>query len=137
MLEISQEQMEKADVKARVHFHRRLRNYVREKLPEKTESISDSNLLTYIAEQDQIAGEHEIRTERGAAKWVCLSFDLGENFYQKEPVKGYFNSQDPQNLPSAETKLQILVEYLIAKQDDPSLKIETVIKNHGYFVVGG
>lgn len=126
--------MEKADVKARVHFHRRVRDYVREKLPEQTESIPDSKLLSYIAEQDEIAGEHEIRTERSVAKRVILSFDLGGDFYQKESVKGYFNSQNP---PSAETKLQILVEYLIAKQDDPSLKIETVIKNHGYFMVGG
>jgi hypothetical protein len=134
MLEISQEQMEKADVKARVHFYRRLRDYVREKLPDETSQTPDSKLLAYIAEQDRIAGEHEIKTELGVTKWVCLSLDLGKDFYQKESVKNYFNAENP---PDAETKLHIFVEYLTAKQNDSALKIETVIKNHGYHLVGG
>jgi len=131
MLEISQEQMEKADVKARVHFHRRLRDYVREKLPDETSQMPDSKLLTYIAEQDQIAGEHEVKTEQGVAKWVCLSFGLGAGFYQQPEFKNYFDSPEP---PIAETKIVLLVDYLHARQQNPNTKIETIFAEHGFKV---
>jgi len=133
MLYISKEQMAKADEKARVHFHRRLRDYVRKKLPEQTDSTPDSKLLAYIAEQDKIAGEHEIKTEQGVAKWVCLSLGFGDDFFQEPPIKDYFNSP---GLPDAETKLAVLVDCLYARKQNPDVKLETVFAEHGFDLRG-
>ncbi len=134
MLYITKEQMIRADGKARVHFHRRVRDHVREKMSKETSTMPNTKLLVYIGEQDKIAAEHGITTELGVTKWVCLSLDLGQDFYQQATVKDYFNEDNP---PDAETKLHIFVEFLTAKQNDPGLTIDTVIKQHGYHVIGG
>lgn len=133
MLHISKEQIAKADEKVRVHFHRRLRDYVREKLPEQTDSTPDSKLLAYITEQDKIAGERGITTEQGVAKWVFLSFGLDKDFYQQPEFKNYFDSPEP---PDAESKLALFVDYLHARRQDPDIKIETVFAEHGFKVRG-
>ncbi len=134
MLVFTEEQMIWADQRARVHFHRRVRDHVREKMPEAVNTIPNTQLLTYIGKQDKIAAEHGIQTERGVTKWVYLSLELGPDFYQQEAIKDYFNPDTP---PDAETKLNIFVEFLNDKQNDPGLTIETVIKKHGYHVIGG
>jgi hypothetical protein len=134
MLTITKGQMIRADAKARIHFHRRVRDHVREKMPEAVNTTPNTQLLAYIGEQDKIAAAHGIQTERGVTKWVCLSLDLGTDFYQKESIKDYFNPETP---PDAETKLNIFVEFLNEKQNDPGLTIDTVIKKQGYHVVGG
>ncbi len=134
MLTFTEEQMVWADERASVHFYRRVRNYVREKLPKETRTIPNTKLLAYIGEQDRIAGEHGIKTELGVTKWVCLSLSYGGDFYQKEPAKKYFNAQ---NAPDAESKLHVLVEFLTARQNSPGLKMETVISKHGYHKIGG
>ncbi len=133
MLTFTEEQMVWADERARVHFHRRVRDYVREKLPEETRTIPNTKLLAYIGEQDKIAAEHGITTELGVSKWVCLSLDLGTDFYQKESTKKYFNAQtsiDP------ETKVTLFGDYLHAQQKDPKVTIKTYFTKQGYHVMG-
>ncbi len=133
MLEISPEQMAVADDIARKNFHQRVRDYVREKLPDETDNTPDSKLLAYIGEQDKVAGEHGIKTELGVTKWVCLSLDLGKNFYQKEPAKNFFNTQVSID---GETKLTILGDYVCTKNKEPSVRIETIFAKYGYHVIG-
>jgi hypothetical protein len=133
MLTITKEQMIRADAKTRVHFHRRVREDLCEKMPEEIAAYPDSTLLAYIGEQDKIAGEHGIKTELGVTKWVYLSLGLGTDFYQKEPAKHYFSEQtsiDP------ETKVTLLGDYLHAKQKDPKVTIKSIFTKQGYHVMG-
>lgn len=134
MLELSEEQMLRADEKYRIRFHKRIRTYVREKIPDKTRTIPDSQLLAYIVRQDKIAEKHEITTERGVAKWVCYSLGYGEDFYQEPEIKTYFNEPEP---PNAEDKLSILIDYMKALKTDPNVKIESIYANYGYPIIGG
>ena len=134
MLTFTEEQMVWADQRARVHFHRRVRDYVREKIPETVNTIPNTQLLAYIGKQDKIAAEYEITTELGVTRWVCLSLGLGQDFYQEPEIKDYFNSP---GLPDAETRLAVLVDSLHAQKQNPDIKIESVLAEHGYPVMGG
>ncbi len=133
MLQISEAQMAKADEKARVHFHRRVRDYVRETMPGETNAYPDSKLLSLIAEQDKISGEHEIKTEQGVARWVCLRLWAGEDFYQQPEFKDYFEYPGE---PPAEMRLEIYVDHICVLEKDPQAKMETTIKKQGY-ITGG
>ncbi len=129
MLYITKEQMIRADEKARVHFHRRVRDYVREKMPEETRTTPNTKLLTYLGEQDKIAAEHGITSELGVSKWACLSLWAGEEFYQQPEFNDYFEQPGE---PSAEMRLDFYVDYICALEKDPKARIEDVVKKHGY-----
>ncbi len=134
MLTISKEQMAKAEEKYRIRFYKRIRAYVREKMPKETSSYPDSKLLAYIAEQDKIAEKHGIRTDQGVTKWVCLSLGYGKDFYRQADIKDYFSTPGK---PGAEIRLSILMDHLNAKQKNPNAKIESIFAEHGYHIVEG
>ncbi len=134
MLTITKEQMEIAEQKVRVHFHRRIRKDVREQMPKETAPYPDSKLLAYIGRQDKIAGAHGIKTERGIFNWVVLALSYGEDFYQKPKIKDYFKQLGQ---PEAETRLSILIDYLIVKKKNPAVKMETIFADHDYHGMGG
>ncbi len=134
MLVITEEQMVRADAKARVHFHRRVRGHVREKMPEETRTMPNTQLLAYIGRQDKIAGAHGIKTERGIFNWVVLALSYEEDFYQKPDIKHYFKQPGQ---PSAEPRLSILIDYLIVKKKNPAITIDTIFADHGYSKEGG
>ncbi len=131
MLEISPEQMVVADDIARDNFHQRVRDYVREKLPEETSQTPDSKLLAYIAEQELVARKHKIETELGIARWVCLGLWTGEDFYQQPEFKDYFEQPGE---PPAEIRLELYVDYICALENNPDAKVENTIRKHGYLL---
>jgi hypothetical protein len=126
--------MDLADQKARVHFHRRIRKDVREQMPKETYPYPDSKLLAYIGRQDKIADAHGITTERGIFNWVVLELSYGEDFYQKKGINDYFKLLGQ---PDAETRLSVLIDYLIVKKDNPAVKMDTIFADHGYYREGG
>ncbi len=129
MLYISKEQMARADAKARIRFHKKVRGYVREKLPKTTAHYPDSKLLAYIGKQDKVAVAHGIKSEKGIINWVCLALSYGENFYQKKQTQDFFNMP---GTPDVETRLSILTDYLSAKQNNPEVSMASIIAVHGY-----
>jgi hypothetical protein len=132
MITISKDQMAQAEEKYRVRFHKRVRAYVRKKMPDTTRQIPDSKLLVYIARQDKVAEKQGVTTELGVTKWVCLSLGHGENFYQEPSIKKYLQTGDS---PPVITKLDILVDYMQAQKKDPKVKIDTIFAKHGYHVM--
>lgn len=133
MLQISEEHLAIADEIARKNFHQRLRDYVRDKLPEETDTTPDSKLLAYITEQDQIAGEHEIKTEQGIARWVCLSLREEENFHQQPKFKDYFEYPGK---PPAEKRLELYVDYFCSLEKDPTAKVGDSLDQNGFMPPG-
>ena len=131
MLEINQEQMAIADDIARDNFHQRVRDYVRENLPRETKGYSDTELIGLISRQDKIAGEHDIKTERGIVQWVCLSLGLGEDFSQQDEIKNIF---DPPGEPPAETRLTLYIEHINALEKNPNARVEDILIKHGYIL---
>ncbi len=121
MLTISDEQLAHAEVKYRIRFYKRIRAYVREKMPEETYSYSDSKFLIYIAEQDKIAAAHGIKTEQGLVRWVSLSLWVRQDFYQQPDFKDYFKSSGE---AVAETRLVIYMDYIRVLKNNPETKIE-------------
>jgi hypothetical protein len=134
MLTITKEQMIRADAKTRVHFHRRVREDLCEKMPEKIAAYPDSTLLAYIGEQDKIAGEHGIHSEKGIVNWVVLSLSDEPNFYQKAEAKDYFAAPGP---PNAETRLSVLVDYILVRKHNPDVTMDTIVAEQGYSRMGG
>ena len=129
MLYISKAQMAKADEKARVHFYRRLRDHVREKQPEATDSWPDSELMAYIAEQDKIAGEHGVTTELGIALWVLHGFNVGKDFYQQPEFKDYIGYPGE---PDANIRFELYTDYFSALKKNPDARLDDILHQHGY-----
>ncbi len=53
-----------------------------------------------------------------------LSLSDEPNFYQKAEVKDYFAAPGP---PDAETRLSVLVDYLLVRKRNPDVKIDTIV----------
>jgi len=129
MLKITKAHIAKADALARKNFYQRLRDHVREKQPEATASWPDSKLMAYIAEQDKIAGEHGVTTERGIALWVLHGLEVGKDFYQQPEFKDYIGYPGE---PDANTRFEIYTDYFAAVKKHPGAKPEAILNSHGY-----
>jgi hypothetical protein len=106
------------DKSAKAEFHRRLARFLRAEVPEATAAFEDAGLLQRIAESERRASTYGIESDAGIAQFACLTFVAGPAFDEIPEVREYLQEQgmDP------EKKLEELVDYLAALEDEGSLE---------------
>ena len=123
MLKISSEQLEKLNETTTLAFHRRLMKFLREELCEVTSSMDDNALRKRIIEGERRALKYDIESEAGIAQFVCLTFVGDPKFDELPEVQNYLQKSDL----SSEEKLDELINYLDALEDDPNTKPSDVL----------
>jgi hypothetical protein len=111
MLKIHKEQIEYFDNLMRTNFYQRLKIFLREEMPEETDSYDDEALLEYIQECDNSAKEFRVKTESGIAQWSCLTLLLDTKL---ENIPEFLSYMKDSNLSTddPEEKIDKLVDYL-------------------------
>lgn len=110
MFNIRKGQIDAFEEAARDGFHQRLVKFLRAELSEETKSITDSGLIQRIVTSEKRAGQYGIQTERGIARWVCLTFAAGLEFDELPEVKAYLGSGNASL--TSEDKLDALCSLL-------------------------
>lgn len=115
MLKIRIEQMEALNQAASSAFYQRLIRFLRKEIPEATSSMDETALIKHIIESEQRAAQYNIVSEAGIAQFVCLTFAAGPEFDAIPEVRDYLEQPGL----NAEEKLDELINYLNALEDDP------------------
>lgn len=123
MLKISTQQLSILDEASASIFRRRLVTFLRTEIPEATSSMNDTALAEHIIESEQRAAKYNIKSEAGIAQFVCLTFAVGSNFDEFPEVQDYLQYPDL----DTEEKLDELVNYLNALEDDPNVQPSDVL----------
>lgn len=113
-MKIRPDQMEAMAAAASSDFHRRLKDFLRQELPDETASMGDEALLTRIVESERRAGMYTIKSESGIAQWVCLTFHAGSEFDDSPEVRAFLST--PVGDTSAEDRLNDLIDQLAADE---------------------
>ncbi len=117
MLKIRTEQIEVFNQTASSAFHRRLAGFLRKEISEATCLMDDAALMKHIVASEQRAAKYNIVSEAGIAQFVCLTFAAGSEFDEIPEVHAYLIHPEL----NAEEKLDELINYLNALEDDPGV----------------
>jgi hypothetical protein len=106
MFKLRDDQVDTLDATWRDDFHRRLAALYRQSIPQATAPLDEPTLLRRIAQADEKARGHGIRTERGIAQFVGLSLLNGPDFDEHPRIRSYLA------MPGAtpDEKMQLLVD---------------------------
>lgn len=118
MLKFRSEQIDVLDEATTERFYRRLLTFLREEIPEATSSMDDEALTERIIESEKRAAQYDIESQAGIAQFVCLTFVAGPRFDEIPEIREYLRQSEPHG----EEKLDELVNYLDALEDDPDAK---------------
>lgn len=113
MLRIRAKQMALVNEASAAAFHWRLVTFLRKEIKDAA-SLSDDELLERIFEGERRAAQY-IESEAGIAQFVCLTFAVGLMFDEIPEVRALLQ----QSQFSAEEKLDELINYLDALEDNP------------------
>lgn len=90
------------------NFQLRLASFLRENVPEATESLSEESLYSFIDRQSRSAAVLGVTSEAGVTQFACLALAIGDDFQNIPEISKYMSLPTP----SAEEKLDELVNIL-------------------------
>ncbi len=107
-MEISQQQWDTFARSAEDKFRGRVREFLRNHLPQHTAGLSDGDLEVRISRLRERAAAYGVSGQRAIAKWAFLALVLGEEFDRIPAIHQFLSHVDA----DAGKKMDLLMETL-------------------------
>ena len=108
MFVIRRRQVEAFDEAAARGLRERLKEFLRQEMPEQTADLSDEDLLKHIIDAEVCAAAYGIESDGGIASYVCLAMVAGPQFADLPRVAAFLKTPGT----NAEQQLQDLIEFM-------------------------
>lgn len=94
MLVINNKQIKVFDVVFYEKFYKKNTAVIKKCFSDKVKMMSEHDLLAKMRAIHQIASKYDIKTERGIVRFICLSFMLDQDFYNRPEFSQLFKYND-------------------------------------------